>query len=174
MTFTVILIGLCINIVASELLGLSTLAAKAVVKWAVKRHIPEGMQREVEDEWLSHVEGMNDGPKFLQLYQAITIALGAAPQIGREAREAIWSELGIELERLSVDFEREYSEFLKIKDKLLRIEGEVEKPGTEILKVLGDELAKLEEDIRLHTTRWTYLEGRQEYLVDIFKKLTTD
>ena len=164
MTFTVILIGLCINIVASELLGLSTLAAKAVVKWAVKRHIPEGMQREVEDEWLSHIEGMTGGPKLLQLYQAATIALKAAPRLGREARdtvwEAMWVELDIEVKRLKVNLEHRENKFLST----VRWEG-----GT--LKFSMSEAAKLEEFIHVCSRELECLENKQQHLKRMLKKL---
>jgi hypothetical protein len=84
MSWLDILWNLLLALVATELLGLSTVFAYALVKWAAKLYIPEPDRQNAENEWVSHIEGMRSHVKLWQLWEALGIFLFAAPKIGKQ------------------------------------------------------------------------------------------
>jgi lipopolysaccharide/colanic/teichoic acid biosynthesis glycosyltransferase len=86
MTWPQILLAILLAFVGSELTGFFRLLARWIVKRSIKRWIPAKSQVRLRNEWLSHIEGMDTQPQILQLYQAITIAINAAPRMGAELK----------------------------------------------------------------------------------------
>jgi hypothetical protein len=82
-----ILLALLLGIIGADLSGLSRQLARWVVKKAARMFIPQPFCEAYEDEWLSHIEGLDYASPTYQLFQALTIGFLAAPKLGRTLEE---------------------------------------------------------------------------------------
>ena len=82
------LMGVLASIVASEVLDLSPILAKHVIRRAAKQYIPEEHRCDEVNQWLTHIENMKDGPKLFQLVAALQIYFVAARQVGGMLEES--------------------------------------------------------------------------------------